>query len=153
MNPYNLDGDREGPRAAILGTIDPQKAGPGPFVMAADTLEDNLVIGPGGHTLGTVTHIMLDVVSGRVAYAVLCCSGFLGLGEKLFAIPWAALTLDTEQKCFVLGIDKARLEAAPGFDKENWPRTADPQWGTNIHDYRGKSPYWKDYRYKRGTHP
>lgn len=153
MNPYNLSGDRGNPRALILGAIDPENAGPGPFVMASDTLEDNPVIGSGGDKLGTINHIMLDVVSGRVAYAVLSFGGFLGFGEKLFAVPWSALTLDTERKSFVLSIDKAKLEAAPGFDKDHWPSMADPQWGTNLHEYYGRSPYWKDYRYEREAHP
>lgn len=153
MNPYNLSGDSGNPRAMILGAIDPENPGPGPFVMASDTLEDNPVIGPGGDKLGTVNHIMLDVVNGRVAYAVLCFGGFLGFAEKLFAVPWSALTLDTERKSFVLGIDKATLEAAPGFDKDHWPSMADPQWGANIHAYYGRSPYWKDYRYEREAHP
>ena len=56
---------------------------------------------------------MLGVVSGRVAYAVLSYGGFLGIGQKLFAVPWSALTLDTENKRFTLDVEKDRLENAP----------------------------------------
>ena len=68
---------------------------------------------------------MIDVPSGRVAYAVLSVGGFLGIGDRLFAIPWEALTLDEDRLCFVMDVDKHRLENAPGFDKSNWPDMAD----------------------------
>src|SRR5882762_2063499 len=53
---------------------------------------------------------VIDVPSGQVAYAVLSFGGFLGIGQKLFAIPWAALTLDEDRKCFMLDVDKSTLE-------------------------------------------
>ena len=86
---------------------------------------------------------MLDVNTGRVSYAVLSFGGFLGMGDKLFAVPWNALTLDTVNKRFVLNVGKARLESAPGFDKDNWPDMADPVWEDGIHSYYGTttSPY------------
>ncbi len=116
--------------------------GPGPQVMAADTLEGDEVLSASGEKLGKVQDIMLDVPNGRIAYAVLSSGGFLGLGDKLFAIPWSALTLDTDRKCFVLDVEKEQLEAAPGFDKDHWPAMADLGWATSIHNYYGQRPYW-----------
>jgi hypothetical protein len=84
---------------------------------------------------------MLDVVSGRIAYAVLSFDGFLGLGCKLFAIPWAALTLDAVDREFVLHVSREKLERAEGFDKEHWPSMADPQWGARLHAYYEVPPY------------
>lgn len=133
--------------ANIVGDTTYDNPGPGPFVMAADTLEGNKVIGPAGDDLGTVDHIMLDVPGGRIAYAVLSFGGFLGIGEKLFAVPWSALTLDTRRKCFVLGIDKEKLKEAPGFDKDHWPAMADSRWATSIHEYYGSAPYWESDHY------
>jgi sporulation protein YlmC with PRC-barrel domain len=130
--------------ATIIGQSSPNTSGPGPEIMAADTLENNKVMGPAGEDLGHIEHIMLDVGSGRIAYAVLSFGGFLGIGEKLFAVPWRALTLDTRHKCFVLGIEKARLKDAPGFDKDHWPAMADARWATSIHDYYQAAPYWSD---------
>jgi len=93
--------------AKITGTshLD-DHSGPGPEVMSANTLEGNNVINPRGETLGEIEEIMLDVRSGRIAYAVLGAGGFLGIGEKYFAIPWGELTLDTDNKCFILDADK-----------------------------------------------
>ena len=58
-------------------------------------------------------------------------AAFSGAGDKLFAVPWSALTLDTDNKCFLLQVDKDRLKDAPGFDKDRWPSMADTEWATN----------------------
>ncbi len=84
---------------------------------------------------------MLDMRTGRVSYAVLSFGGFLGMGEKLFAVPWNALTLDTANKRFVLNVEKASLENAPGFDKDQWPDMADQSWAMQIHSFYGTQPY------------
>ena len=116
---------------------------PGPRIMAADTLEGDKVFNNAGDELGEIKNIMIDVPNGRVAYAVLSFGGFLGMGNKLFAIPWDVLQLDTESKCFVLDVDREKLEAAPGFDKDHWPSMADQRWATDIHSYYGSRPYWE----------
>ena len=117
--------------------------GPGPHVMAADTLEGDKVLNLQGENLGDIKDIMLDVKSGRIAYAVLSSGGFLGIGDRLFAIPWGALTLDADRKCFVLDVDKEKLKAAPGFDKDHWPVMADPAWANEVHAYYGQQGYWQ----------
>jgi sporulation protein YlmC with PRC-barrel domain len=119
-------------------------SGPGPEVMAADTLEGDKVLNRRGEDLGTIEDIMIDVQRGRVAYAVMSCGGFLGMGDKLFAIPWNALTLDANRHCFVLDADKERFEKAPGFDKDHWPSMADNSWASQVHDFYGVRPYWSE---------
>ncbi|MXN75323.1 PRC-barrel domain containing protein [Burkholderia sp. 4701] len=116
--------------------------GPGPDVMAANTLEGDKVLTTDGDDVGKIKEIMLDVSSGRIAYAVLSSGGVLGIGDKLLAIPWSALTLDTERKCFLLSVSSERIRSAPGFDKDHWPAMADPQWAGPIHEYYGSAPYW-----------
>lgn len=128
--------------AQIVGTPD-DSSGPGPRLMLASTLEGNPVINREGEKLGTIDEIMLDVPMGRIAYAVLSSGGFLGIGDKLFAIPWAALTLDTDNKCFILDVSKGRLEKAPGFDKDHWPALADQTWASDVHEYYVTRPYWE----------
>jgi len=119
-------------------------SGPGPEVMAADTLQGDKVVNHENEELGKIEDIMIDVQRGSVAYAVMSCGGFLGLGDKLFAIPWSALTLDADRHCFVLDADKERFEKAPGFDKDRWPSMADTAWASRIHEYYGVRPYWND---------
>jgi sporulation protein YlmC with PRC-barrel domain len=112
-------------------------AGPGPALMGADTLLGEDVVNAADEDLGDIKEIMLDMNSGQVAYAVLSFGGFLGMGEKLFAVPWQALHLDTVNKRFVLNIAKDRLQNAPGFDKDAWPDMTDITWANQIHSFYG----------------
>jgi sporulation protein YlmC with PRC-barrel domain len=128
--------------AAIIGTEPRDSDGPGPEVMNAGTLIGDSVVNTAGDNLGEVKAIMLDVLSGRIAYAVLSFGGVFSIGDKLFAIPWSALTLDTDEKQFILNVAKERLENAPGFDKDHWPSMADAGWATKLHAYYNVKPYW-----------
>jgi len=122
------------------------KHGPGPEIMGANTLLGNDVYNHKAEELGDIKEIMLDMRTGRIDYVVLSFGGFLKMGEKLFAVPWSALTLDTQNKCFVLNVEKERLEHAPGFDKDKWPNMADQTWANEVHTYYGTKPYSKDLR-------
>jgi sporulation protein YlmC with PRC-barrel domain len=83
---------------------------------------------PTGESLGDVKDVILDWKTGKVQYDVLSFGGVLGIGDKLFAVPPAALKSKTDAKELVLGIDQQRLKDAPGFDKDNWPNFTDAQW-------------------------
>jgi sporulation protein YlmC with PRC-barrel domain len=111
--------------------------GPGPRLMGAETLIGNDVYNSQDEDLGDIKEIMLDVHNGLISYAVLSFGGVLGFGEKLFAVPWHALRLDTLNKRFVLDISKDRLNDAPGFNKDDWPDMADQTWQGRVHDYYG----------------
>jgi hypothetical protein len=113
-------------------------------VLTASTLCGDSVKNRADEDLGKIKELMIDIPSGRVAYAVLSFGGFLGMGDKLFAVPWDALTLDEDRKCFVLDADKAKLENAPGFYKDNWPDMTDTLWGEDVHSFYGQSPYWAE---------
>ncbi|KAB2970240.1 PRC-barrel domain-containing protein [Zoogloea sp.] len=129
-------------KANTSGGIGPDAGkGPGPALMGADTLIGNDVYSHKAEMLGEVKEIMLDMRTGRIAYAVLSFGGFIGLGDKLFAIPWEALTLDTMNKRFMLDVDKEQLERAPGFDKDTWPDMANPEWAEGIRAYYGRPMY------------
>ena len=111
--------------------------GPGPQLMGADTLMGNDVYNSDDEDLGDIKEFMIDMASGRIAYAVLSFGGLLGMGDKLFAVPWRALTLDTENKRFTLNVPQDRLKDAPGFDKNNWPSMADKAWASGVHSFYG----------------
>ena len=128
-------------RARSVGTALDESAATAPEVVAASSLEGETVCNLQGDTLGEIEELMLDVKSGRIAYAVLAVGGFLGMGEKYFAVPWRALTLDTERKCFLLDIDKDALANAPGFEGDDWPSMADPEWAAAVHRFYRTEPY------------
>jgi hypothetical protein len=119
---------------------DSDSQGPGPALMGADTLIGDSVVNAQEEDLGDIKEIMLDMRTGQVAYAVLSFGGFLGMGEKLFAVPWQALNLDTVNKRFVLDVDKQRLQNAPGFDPDRWPDMSDVTWAEEVHTFYGTTP-------------
>jgi sporulation protein YlmC with PRC-barrel domain len=111
--------------------------------LSASTLTGDNVRNPGGDDLGHLEEIVIDLETGRVSYAVLATGGFLGLGDKYFAIPWDLLTVDTDNKEVVLDVSKETLENAPGFDKDNWPDIHDRTWVADVYRYYGHDPYWE----------
>jgi sporulation protein YlmC with PRC-barrel domain len=104
--------------------------------------------------LGHIRELAVDGKTGQVAYAVLEFDKLSTSRDKLFAVPWQALNPKTDtskwfhQKVFVLDVPKQKLESAPSFDRSNWPDMANPEWGTQIHQFYGQEPYWqqKDQR-------
>ncbi|GJH04559.1 hypothetical protein CBA19C8_28400 [Paraburkholderia terrae] len=79
-----------------------------------------------------------------MAYVVLSEGGFLGSGSTLHAIPWNALTLDTDEKSFRVDIAGQQIKDDPGFDKDHWPLMADETWGLQVQKYYNRQPYWTD---------
>lgn len=114
-----------------------------PRVLSASTIIGDSVVNGAGEDLGDIKDLMIDLDGGRVRYAVLSFGGFLGIGDKLFAVPMETLTLDAENKRFVLDVDRERLENAPGFDKDSWPDTSDQAWQIEVYEHYGATPYWR----------
>lgn len=140
MNTLDTQAGTPGSGARIIGSGTGE--GPGPDVMAVSSLDGNKVMSSDGQDIGKISDIMLDVRNGRIAYAVLSEGGFLGMGTTLHAIPWNALTLDTAEKCFHVSIAAEQIKNDPGFDKDHWPSMADGAWGTTVHQYYNRDPYW-----------
>ena len=114
-----------------------------PNVLSTTAVIGDSVVNRAGETLGKIEELMLDLEKGRVAYAVLSFGGFMGMGEKLFAIPFEALKLDANRQHFTLDVDKDKLKNAPGFDKNHPPKAADRTWGAEIYKFYGYTPYWQ----------
>ncbi|SFN39093.1 PRC-barrel domain-containing protein [Dokdonella immobilis] len=100
--------------------------------MSATTLIGDGIRNPQNEALGDLKEIMMDTASGKIAYAVVSYGGILGLGDKLFAVPWSAFSIDHENHKLVLNVSKERLKDAPGFDKDNWPNFADPAFTSSV---------------------
>lgn len=122
-----------------------QGTGPGATLTSASSLTGHDVVNRAGDTLGEVQEIMLDLAHGTIAYAVMRSGGFLGIGERLFAIPWRALQLDAERKAFVLDVDKSHFDKAPGFETTHWPTQLNggEAWHRDVHDHYGTPVYWE----------
>src|SRR5687767_9582512 len=90
-----------------------------PNVLSTTAVIGDSVVNRAGENLGKIEELMLDLEMGRVAYAVLSFVGSLGMGEKLFAVPFEALKLDASREHFTLDVDNAKLKNAPGFDRNH----------------------------------
>lgn len=107
-------------------------------LLSAGTLKGDEVRNAAGENLGKVEELMVDLPAGRVAYVVLSFGGFLGMGDKLFAVPPSAFTIDRAERCLVLNVDKERLKNAPGFDKNDWPDMAETTWSNRVNEFYGR---------------
>ena len=106
-------------------------------VLSAGSLKGTKVANATGESLGEIQEIMLHTDTGDMAYAVLSFGGVLGMGGKLFAVPWEALTVDTANERMTLDVPREKLENAPGFDKDAWPLEPDETWLTDLHRHYG----------------
>ena len=102
---------------------------------------------PQGEDLGKIADVVIDPVDGSIVYAVLSAGGFLGLGEKYFAVPWSAFQAEADQEAeierLIVDVNKEKLENAQGFDRNNWPNMANPEWGQSTHAYYGQQDAWE----------
>lgn len=111
-------------------------------VKASSIIGSN-VVNPKHESLGDVKEMVIDPRTGKVAYAVVSFGGFLGMGEKLFAIPFSAFAYNPSENEYVLDVDKAKLKAAPGFDSDHWPVMTDEKWNRDTSGYYDRAPYWE----------
>jgi len=111
-------------------------------LLSASSLTNTEVYNRSGQQIGQISELMIDLGTGRVAYAVLSFGGFMGLGDKLFAIPWALLQINTDKEQFILNVSKELLESAEGFDKDDWPDTTDLEWNVRTYEHYKQQPYW-----------
>jgi sporulation protein YlmC with PRC-barrel domain len=124
--------------------VEPRTARYTDIAAAKKTVIGSNVVNTQNEDLGKIEDLVLDAGAGRIAYAVLSFGGFLGMGDKYFAIPWNAFRFNLTEKRAVLNVDKKLLEDAPGFDKDNWPNMADSVWGSSIYKHYGYVPYWDE---------
>jgi hypothetical protein len=108
-------------------------------LVKASDFKDAKVKNRANEDLGKIHDFMVHLDSGKIAYAVLSFGGVLGIGNKLFAVPWPALSLDRDKRELILDVDKEKLKNAPGFDKDSWPDMADTIWGESIHKFYGQT--------------
>ena len=115
--------------------------------LTASTVIGDKVFNHSEERLGTIKDIMLDLTGGKIEYFVIEMGGFLGIGEKFFAIPCPLLQVDPTNERFILNQNKETLENAPGFDKDHWPETnthlqsSFDYWGGFMGPNTGSVPY------------
>jgi len=121
------------------------KAASGEKILAAKTFRASKLTGMNvrnmqGEELGTINDFVIDVQTGKVQYAAMSVGGLLGVGSKLFAVPFDQLKFDhgQDEMFFVLNMSKEKLAAAPGFNQSDWPDFADRSWASRIEKHYRK---------------
>ena len=109
-------------------------------VISSERVEGTTVYATNGDKLGTIDDLMIDKVSGQVCYAVLEFGGFLGIGTDRYPVPWSMLDYDTSLEGYVVPLDKARIEGAPRYAKDDVRDFYDPDYSRNINSYYGVGP-------------
>ena len=99
------------------------------------------VINMKGETLGKIENLVVDIDTGRIVYAVLESGGFLGIGDKLFPVPWVSLAALPSEGIFFLNQSKEQMEKAPAFEKDKLPNVGDMHWGEGILKHYGVPGY------------
>jgi len=113
-------------------------------VVPASKIIGETVVNRQGENVGKIIELVIDAKKNRVLYAVLSFGGFMGMGNKLFAMPWEAFEFSTTDNKLILNVDKEKLNTAPGFEKgDNWPDFKNTLWGESIYNYYNYVPPWK----------
>jgi sporulation protein YlmC with PRC-barrel domain len=115
-----------------------------PRVISTSSLARERVMNENGDDLGKIEDIMVDIETGRIAFAVMATGGMLGREARLYAVPWEALKLSLHDKKFILNVSKETLENAPSFHRNNWPDLTNLGWLRQVYSFYGYEPYWKE---------
>jgi hypothetical protein len=114
-------------------------------LIESDRVEGTTVYDPRGTNIGSIKRLMIEKISGRVAYAVMSFGGFLGMGEGHYAVPWQKLTYDTALGGYRTDITEDQLRKAPAFSRDRNYDWSDRERERELHDY-WRSPYYWDRR-------
>ena len=114
-------------------------AHPNKQLISSEDVEGTTAYDPGGRKIGEIDHLMIDKVSGRVAYAVMSFGGFLGLGHSHYPVPWGVLTYDTNLEGYRTNITEQQLKDAPEFSDDSW---GDRDWEVRTHRHYTAPHYW-----------
>ena len=111
-------------------------------LIASSKVEGTAVYNTAGESLGEIDDLMIDKLSGKVAYAIMSFGGFLGMGNQYHPLPWSVLKYDAGRGGYVVNLDKQQLEGAPAYNEDAEPEWGDRAYEKRVHDYYGAEPYW-----------
>ena len=111
-------------------------------LIGSDKVEGTAVYGADRNKIGSIERVMIDKITGKVAYAVLSFGGFMGMGEDYYPVPWSILNYDTNLGGYGTNLTEGQLKGAPKYSEStgwNWNRDNDRR----VYDYYRAQPYWE----------
>jgi hypothetical protein len=110
-------------------------------LIGSDKVEGTAVYGADEQRIGTIQRVMIDKISGKVAFAVTSFGGFLGIGEDYYPVPWPSLKYDTGLGGYRTGITINQLEGAPKYGRNTDWDWDDRARDRQVYDYY-HAPLW-----------
>src|SRR5438046_5530608 len=111
-------------------------------LIGSDKVDGTAVYGSDQKRIGSIQRVMIDKISGKVAYAVMSFGGFLGIGEDYYPLPWSLLTYNPRLEGYEVNIGEQQLKGAPKYSKHQSWDWSDRERGRQVYDYYGVAPYW-----------
>jgi sporulation protein YlmC with PRC-barrel domain len=113
-----------------------------PFI-ESDRVEGTAVYDTQGSHVGTIERLVIEKVSGQVAYVVMSFGGLPGSGKGTHTIPWGKLKYDTRLRGYHIDISESELSKAPNFAQGGTFDWANREQEQELHDYYRIPPYWR----------
>jgi hypothetical protein len=111
-------------------------------LIGSDKVEGTAVYRSNGERVGKIERVMIDKLTGKVAYAVMSFGGFMGIGEDYYPLPWSLLTYSPRLEGYEVNVSEQQLKGAPRYSKhESWDWN-DRARGQEVYDYYGVAPFW-----------
>jgi len=110
-------------------------------LITSDRVRGTRVLSADGQGVGEIDHLVIDKITGKVAYAVMKFGGFMGLDGDFFPIPWKKLTYDPSREAYVTDVSESKVKAAPTYEKANLHDRAEAE---RIHNHYEVPFYWKE---------
>jgi PRC-barrel domain len=111
-------------------------------LIGSDKVEGTAVYRSNGDRVGQIERIMIDKLSGKVAYAVMSFGGFMGIGEDYYPLPWSLLTYNPNLEGYEVNVGEEQLKGAPKYSKfDSWD-WSDRARNEKVYDYYGVAPFW-----------
>lgn len=106
-------------------------------IISSSTITGQNVYNMEDENIGDIKDLMINLNNSKVEYAVISFGGFMGIGNKLFAMPLKVFQFSDNDDTIRLDISKEKLENAPSFDKDNWPKTSDNDFIDSVNNHYG----------------
>jgi PRC-barrel domain len=111
-------------------------------LISAGKVTGSAVYNTAGESVGKIYDVMIDKLSGKVAYAVMSFGGFLGMGDSYHPLPWSLLRYDSGIGGYVVNISKQKLEGGPNYVAGSNPAWGDRAYDEKVYGYYGSPPFW-----------
>ena len=111
-------------------------------LIGSDKVQGTPVYRLNGERVGNIERVMIDKLSGKVAYAVMSFGGFMGIGEDYYPLPWSLLTYNERLDGYEVDVSEQQLKGAPKYSRyENWD-WSDRERDRKVSSYYDVTPFW-----------